>query len=184
MSESIITDEGVNELWDKLLIGLLKVNHDGTILAANSAACALTEYSEAELKTKKTHGITHPDDSIYDKEMMEDVLLGKKDGYDMPKRCITKFGKVVPILSRSIVVREQTGEFMYFLFQIPPLHLTHGRLSSTDLQSMFTNMAKAERNKARRTFWQFIKDYQGILMFMFAGLVAFVGYILGGLKLK
>lgn len=118
------SDALYHALWDHALIGVALVREDGAILSANPAFCKLTEYTEAELKTKKYQDITHPDDVAYDQVMAGELLLGKIGGYDMPKRYLTKFGRVINIMSRVAAIREKEerhGRFVCFLSQIAPL---------------------------------------------------------------
>lgn len=119
------TETLYHTLWNHALIGVALVSSDGTFTAANPAFCKLTEYTEAELKTKRYQDITHPDDAAYDQVMAGDLALGKIDGYDMPKRYLTKFGRVINIMSRVAAIRKADGEghehFVCFLSQMAPL---------------------------------------------------------------
>lgn len=152
-------------LWDNALIGVALVREDGAFVAANPAFCKLTEYTEAELRTKKTQDITHPDDVAYDQMMAGELLLGNIGGYDMPKRYLTKFGRVINIMSRMALIREPqapTGRFVCFLSQIAPL-------SEYQIHApQFEPHPKA----VRRLFWRQVRSYWPMIMFAIAMLTS------------
>lgn len=153
-------------LWDHALIGVALVREDGSFVAANPAFCKLTEYTEAELRTKKYQEMTHPDDAAYDQVMAGELLLGTIGGYDMPKRYLTKFGRVINIMSRVAAIREdekRQGRFVCFLSQIAPL-------SEQQIHAPQSTLHPAVQ---RKLFWRHIKNYWPMITFAL-GLVASV----------
>ena len=153
-------------LWDHALIGVALVREDGAFVAANPAFCKLTEYTEAELRTKKYQEMTHPDDAAYDQVMAGELLLGTIGGYDMPKRYLTKFGRVINIMSRVAAIREgEQGRerFVCFLSQIAPL----------SEQQIHASPSKPHPPAARKLFWKQIKSYWPMITFAL-GLIASV----------
>lgn len=121
-------DEVGPVLWNQALVGVAMLSLDGTFKAANPAFCRLIEYTEAELRTKKYQEITHPDDVGFDQLMAGELALGRIESYDMPKRYLTKFGRIVTVSSRVAVIRQQgkAGEpILCFLSQSSPLNGTH-----------------------------------------------------------
>lgn len=98
-------------------MGVALVNQDGRFIKANPAFCQYLEYSEAELTTKRLTDITIPEDVPFHREMTSRVLTREIEGYDMPARYISKFQKVIRILSRATGL-EIRGECSLFLIQI------------------------------------------------------------------
>jgi PAS domain S-box-containing protein len=83
-------------------IGLAIVSKEGKIVELNDSMANILGYSHSELEGKMTvEDITHPADIKSDMEMIEKVVLGKIDYFEMIKRYISKPGKVVWV--RSVV---------------------------------------------------------------------------------
>lgn len=148
-------------LWEHALIGMAIVDQQGRFLSANPTFCKLMEYTEAELKTKRHQEITHPDDVAYDELMAAEVVVGKIRGYDMPKRYLTKFGRVIHILLRVAAIR-QGGEFMYFLSQVAPL---------SEQQIHAPQVEQSMERARRKAFWRAVTHHWAPISFG-VGLVA------------
>ena len=110
-------DALLTTLWDRSLVGVALVTKDGGFEFANEAFCRLTEYSEPELRRRRFHDITHPDDLAADVSMANDVAARQSDGYTMKKRYLTKTGKVVWMILQvqGLIV---DGELHFFVSQI------------------------------------------------------------------
>lgn len=157
----------LNTLWKNSLIGLAIVDKDGVFIKANTAFCEFVEYSEAELignaagtiRGKTFQEITLPDDVEFDKEMMRRVLAGEINTYDMSKRYLTKFHKIVKVLLRATGVMKQ-DEFMFFIAQ------------ASLLEPPTTMTIKVRKEQRRFRFWQAIRTNWTIIVFVIAVLGA------------
>lgn len=161
-------DRLYDTLWLHALIGVALVSRDGTFLAANPAFCKMTEYTEAELKTKKYQDITHPDDVSYDQLMASELVLGKIEGYDMPKRYLTKFGRVVNMMSRVAAVRQEKSpdqQLICFLSQMAPL--SEQQINLPQIQQ---NMERVRR----KMFWKAVLGNWPALMFALGLMVSII----------
>jgi PAS domain S-box-containing protein len=170
-----LTQEGIEALWNQGLVGVLIVDVDCKIISANPAICELMEYTELELKTKTFMDITHPEDLQFDLALTEECIKGIRDGYDMPKRYITKFGHVITILLRVIAVRNNHGEFMYFLSQVIPLSARQPNLTAEQLQSL---KREGQASAVANGLSQFIqRRWERVLVCLLSGIVGLLTWL-------
>lgn len=111
-------DRIFQEIWKSSLVGLAVVSDSGHFLRSNPAFHQIVEYNELELRQKRFHDITHPDDLAIDVQNAEETAHLLRSGYDMRKRYITKTGKIVHVLLRVRPIVGDDGSFRYFISQI------------------------------------------------------------------
>ena len=99
-------------------IGMALVGVDGQWLQVNSALCELVGYTEQELLATTFQAITHPDDLEADLSFVRQMLKGEIRTYQMEKRYFHKRGHVVWILLSVSLVRDASGQPLYFIGQI------------------------------------------------------------------
>ena len=111
-------------LWNRSLVGVAILDRDGRFHQANPAFCAVVEYSEPELQAKRWQDITHPEDLAPAISLTQDIAEGRRDGYVMKKRYISKTGQVVWVVM-SAERLEVAGVFHYFVKQISEVLPVH-----------------------------------------------------------
>lgn len=99
-------------------IGMALVAPDGRWLKVNRSLCELTGYEEEELLRLRFQDITHPDDLEADLEYVRQMLEGRIRTYQMEKRYIRKDGRIVWILLSVSLVRDASGQPLFFISQI------------------------------------------------------------------
>ena len=99
-------------------IGMALVALDGRWMRVNRALCGIVGYTAEELLATTSQAITHPDDLDADMEYMRQLLDGSRSHCDMEKRYFHKGGHIVWILLSVSLVRDDTGQPMYFVSQI------------------------------------------------------------------
>lgn len=108
-------------IFEKSAIGITLVDKNGKFIDVNDKACEILKYSEPELLNKKFQDITHPEDLELDIFLANEVINGKRNGYSLVKRYITKTGKVVSTTLIVMAKRDEGGNFVHFISQIVPL---------------------------------------------------------------
>ncbi|HHB93485.1 MAG TPA: EAL domain-containing protein [Thioploca sp.] len=93
-------------------IGILQTSLTGKILDSNRASQALFRYHEQELKHKYLKDLVHPDDVHEDQFMLEKMLAGKYDSYQVNKRYICKNGTIIWTNQSSSIARNTTQSFI------------------------------------------------------------------------
>ena len=114
----------LSTLWNRSLVGVAILDREGRFHQANPAFCAVVEYSEPELQNKRWQDITHPDDLAPAVSVTNDIADGRRDGYVMKKRYLSKTGEVVWVVM-SAERLEVAGVFHYFVKQISEVLTVH-----------------------------------------------------------
>jgi PAS domain S-box-containing protein len=85
---------------------------DGTVLLSNTALEEMLGYSKDELRGMPFAAFTHPDDATLEWPLIEPVLVGETDRYEIEKRYIRSDGEVVWVRLIGTVLRDGTGGFL------------------------------------------------------------------------
>lgn len=99
-------------------IGQALVGLDGSWRQVNEALLRLLEYDEEELLARTFQDITHPEDLDLDLDLLQRTLAGEIESYEMEKRYRTRTGRTVWVLLSVALVRDDSGEPLYFISQI------------------------------------------------------------------
>jgi diguanylate cyclase (GGDEF)-like protein/PAS domain S-box-containing protein len=98
-------------------IGMALVQPDGRFLRVNTAVCQMLGYREEEMLALDIAEITHPDDLAADMALLEELLAGQRESYQLEKRNFHKDGHVVHIQLSVSLVRDDQGRPLYFVSQ-------------------------------------------------------------------
>lgn len=98
--------------------GMALVATDGRCLKVNRSVCEIVGYTEEELFSLTFQDITHPDDIETDLGYTRQILAGEIPTYQMEKRYFHKCGDIVWILLSVSLLRDESGEPLYFIAQI------------------------------------------------------------------
>lgn len=94
-------------------VGIAIASPEGQLIQSNAALQNLLGYSAEELQQLSVADITHPADCESEKSLIEEVLSGRRDNYDIVKRCLRKDGSEVWVNLASTVVRDSAGRALY-----------------------------------------------------------------------
>ena len=84
----------------------------------NRSLCELTGYAETALLVRSVQAITHSDDVDAGRAYVKDVLAGKRGTDRIEKRYYHADGHVIWVMVSSSVVRDASGDPLYFISQI------------------------------------------------------------------
>jgi diguanylate cyclase (GGDEF)-like protein/PAS domain S-box-containing protein len=98
-------------------IGMALTGPDGRFLRVNAALCRMLGYTEAELLALDSNAVSHPDDLAVDLELLQQVLRGERDAYQIEKRNLHKDGHVVHLQLSVSLVRDAHGAPLYLVSQ-------------------------------------------------------------------
>jgi len=116
------SEERFRSTFDAAAIGMALVNLEGRFMQVNAALCHIVGYTEAELTQKTFQDITHPDDLESDLALLNELLSGTRQSYQMEKRYVKKDGRVIWILLSGSAVRDSAGKVLYFVGQIQDIN--------------------------------------------------------------
>ncbi|MBC8029765.1 MAG: PAS domain S-box protein [Pyrinomonadaceae bacterium] len=99
-------------IFNDAAIGMAIVNPEGRPVETNPAFQKLLGYTKEELRHLWFVDFTHPDDTIKEFLLHQEMIDGKRDHYQIEKRYIRKDGQVRWVnLTASVIPAEQPGEF-------------------------------------------------------------------------
>lgn len=104
--------------FENASIGIALVGLNGEWLEVNSSICQMVGYTDTELRKLTFQDITHPDDLQTDLQLLNDLVDGKIDHYEMEKRYFHKKGHTVWVLLSVSIVRNEVNEPVHFISQI------------------------------------------------------------------
>ncbi len=99
-------------------IGIAIVSMDGHWLKVNQALCNYVGYTAEEMMTKTLHDITYADDINATADLRRRILSGEINTCQLEKRYRHKSGRIVWISLSTSLVRDKTGEPLYFISQM------------------------------------------------------------------
>jgi len=106
-------------------IGMALVGLDGRWLHINEALVRTLGYSASELASLRFQDVTHPDDLAPDLALVEQILAGAIDRYQMEKRYIHRDGHLVHALLSVSMARDDAGQPLYFISKIKDITDLH-----------------------------------------------------------
>ena len=104
--------------FDNAPIGMALVGLQGQWLEVNQALCELVGYSEQELQHLTFQDLTHPEDLDADLALVEDVLAGRRQTYQMNKRYLHSDGRIIWVLLSVSLATDEEGRPLHFISQI------------------------------------------------------------------
>lgn len=112
------SEERFRSSFEHAAIGVALVALNGRWLQVNRSVCDIVGYSEAEMLVTDFQAVTHPDDLQADLDYVRQLIAGEIRDYHMTKRYLHKQGHIVWILLSVSLVRDESGEPLYFISQI------------------------------------------------------------------
>lgn len=113
-----VSEEAFRGNFENAAIGMALLDESGKWLKVNKRVCEIVGYSEEEMKKFTFQDITHPEDLDSDLELLNELIRGERDHYQMEKRYFNKDGQIVFIILAVSVVRDSENEILYFISQI------------------------------------------------------------------
>lgn len=105
-------------VFDEAPIGMALVSPSGQWLRVNRPMCEMVGYSERELLELTFQDITHPADLDKDLSLVQRLLDGSLERYEMEKRYFTKPGTQIWVKLSVSLVRDEGGEPLHFISHV------------------------------------------------------------------
>jgi PAS domain S-box-containing protein len=115
---SSVPDEVLRAAFARSPSGMTISALDGRWLWTNDAYCRMLGYRSAELLHMSHRDVTHHDDLDGDNQFVASALAGECDSLEREKRYVRKDGSVVWTWVVAQVIRDGTGEPMYFVSHV------------------------------------------------------------------
>ena len=82
-------------IFERVAVGVALVDAGGQLIESNPALQQMLGYSEEELRNRVLNEFTHPDDAAMDADLHHELVIGKRDHYQIEKRYVRKDGEVI-----------------------------------------------------------------------------------------
>lgn len=86
------SEEAYRTIYERVPVGIVSVDADGTFLRANPAFCRMTGYSEEELRRMRFADLTHPDDVAESLDLLRRMQAGEIESFEIEKRYVRRDG--------------------------------------------------------------------------------------------
>jgi len=113
-----ISEEAFRGHFENAAVGMAIISPSGQWLKVNRKVCEIVGYSAEELMQLTFQDITHPEDLDIDLGLLNELVEGKRDHYQMEKRYFHKDGHIVYIILAVSMVEDDEGNVLYFISQI------------------------------------------------------------------
>jgi PAS domain S-box-containing protein len=91
-------------------IGIALVDRSGRLAQFNSSLQQMLGYTADELRSMTFADITHADDATTNIDLFKEMMEGRRSGYSLEKRYVTKDRRVIWAQLTATIVRDQSGE--------------------------------------------------------------------------
>ncbi len=107
------SNERFAAVFENAAIGICVADAGGRLLAANPSFQEMLGYSAAEMLAKTFPDITHPEDLPKNLELFQEMMTGKRKGFQLEKRYLRKTGEL--FWGRVIVslIKDAKGQPLY-----------------------------------------------------------------------
>jgi PAS domain S-box-containing protein len=84
-----------SEMFSEAPLGIAVIGMDGRLLRCNRRLEHTMGYSEEELREHHVADFTHPEDVDIDRQLIDELVAGRRESYQIEKRYVRKDGKLV-----------------------------------------------------------------------------------------
>jgi PAS domain S-box-containing protein len=131
------SEERFRAIFESSAIGMGLLAADGKIMKVNEAVCKIAGYSAEELQQRYDQQNVYPEDLEIGQDLLAEVLVGKRDSYEVERRHIRKNGEVFWARLTISAVRNPDDSLAYLVGMIE------------DIDSQKRTLAELEESEAR-----------------------------------
>lgn len=117
-AELAASEERFRQAFDLAGIGMAIVAMDGQLIRVNRSFCEIVGYPEDKLLRKRFQDITHPEDLAADLALLEELVAGQRQHYQLEKRYIHRDGQSVWVRLTVTLVRDDQGRPLNAIAQL------------------------------------------------------------------
>jgi PAS domain S-box-containing protein len=129
--------------FERSAVGIALTDLNGRFVKTNNAYQKLLGYSETELEATTFQALIHPDELGRIQELLKELLGGRREQYQLEKRCITKNGDVIWVRSSISLIRDQQEKPQYIIAIVEDI--TERKQAEEKLKLSESQLAEAQR---------------------------------------
>ena len=107
------SEELFRSIFEHAAVGMEQVAVDGRLLMVNAALCRMLGYSKSELLDKTAEQITHPADRDREALLLQSMLRGERESYEIEKRYLHRNGGPIWANLTCSPVKDAAGGTLY-----------------------------------------------------------------------
>jgi len=140
------SEQQLQAILDSARVGIVKTDLEGRILKPNPAYCRLLGYDEDTLCEMTVGQITHPEDRIEDRRLLETMQRGECDVFRREKRYVTREGQVLFAQLTVALLRDAEGRPQFTVGVVEDIgeHLRLAEAERARESAEASNRAKSE----------------------------------------
>ena len=150
---AVVNNDFFKACFEHAAIGFGIATLDGRFLLVNRAYCAITGYTEEELRVNQDFKtLTHPEDLHATGDLVRQVKTGEIPAFNIDKRYIRKDGNIVWVRNSISVIRDREG---------PPTHfviLSQDLTALKQAEAVLREKAVGESEERYRELFENSKD--------------------------
>jgi len=131
-----IQEEQFEGVFESSLVGMAIIGLEGKWIRINNSLLRMLGYEMDRLYQLTFQDITHPDDLQKDLQLLDSLIMGEIESYQMEKRYFSSKGEIVWGLLSVSVVRDSNTKPLHFVSQILDItetkRINHLRLKEMD----------------------------------------------------
>jgi PAS domain S-box-containing protein len=105
-------------IYQRAAIGIVIKGPDGKMIDCNPAFLEMLGYELPEIRSRHYLEITHPLDQAISRKLFKELLDGKRDGYSLVKRYLTKTGNVIWASVNASLVRSTDKKVQFTIVMV------------------------------------------------------------------
>ena len=118
IKELALKEELFRKTFSHAAVGMVVIDLKGNISKVNKKLCDYLGYSDNQLLQKNFDEFSHPLDKNVTDDFIEELLLGKRESFQLDKRYIHKDGSVIWGQISVSSVKNEMGRITYFVVQV------------------------------------------------------------------
>ncbi len=103
------SEESFRAIFENAVMGIIIVHRGGQIVTANATIENMLGYTVEELKSLHLWDISFPEDYELDRELLLDIIEGRRQYYQVEKRYVSQSGVLIWGMLTASTVRDETG---------------------------------------------------------------------------
>jgi PAS domain S-box-containing protein len=108
-------DARFRAMYEHAAIGIEQVDLNGHLLMVNPALCRMLDYRQKELLGKTCDEITYPEDRARNARLLEAMLRGERDFYEIENRYCRRDGSAAWVHLTCSPVKDSRGKPLYLI---------------------------------------------------------------------
>ncbi|WP_457748465.1 PAS domain S-box protein [Sulfurimonas sp.] len=116
LSQKLYEQEHLYKLtFEEAEIGIAHASLDGKWIDTNEYMSKLLGYTKKEFAAMQVSDVTYDEDKVTDRQMLQQLLRGERNSYNIEKRYVHKNGNIIWVSLAVVILKDELGSPLYLL---------------------------------------------------------------------